>query len=139
MPHVLLRARAAQRFDGDVQEQDQASERHPAGVAGRAGQVRVPGGDQVGAGVLVASPEPKRYSRNSTVSDPPRSFLRHHDRGRLSRITPTVAASTRATASRARATTSAAAAGPTAAGGPVAARPYTGLGFYDADAEALTW
>ncbi|MET9694354.1 hypothetical protein ABZY81_39065 [Streptomyces sp. NPDC006514] len=54
MPDMLCRPYAAQRFDVGVQQQRQVRARDAVPGAGRARQVRVPAGDEVGGGVLVA-------------------------------------------------------------------------------------
>ncbi|WP_327732950.1 hypothetical protein OG749_02820 [Streptomyces nojiriensis] len=97
---MLHRPYAAQRFDRGVQEQRQVPARDAVRAPGRTRQIRIPAGDEVRGGVLVALPRTEQVIQQIGGGRPARRLLRHHDRERLSRITATVAnasSTTRAT------------------------------------------
>ncbi len=102
---MLGRLRSAQGVDRGVQQQRKAGQGHAVGGARRARQSGVPGGHDVGVGVLVPVPRTEEIGEETRGVRALLSLLRHHDRGRLSRITRTVASSTLRTALNASSTT----------------------------------
>ncbi|MEU9236138.1 hypothetical protein [Streptomyces subrutilus] len=87
VPHVLIRLRTAQPFHGRVQEQRQIRQHHAFRSAGRARQIPIPGGDEVGIDVLVPVARTEEVVKEVDRRRTCLRLLRHHDHGRLSRIT----------------------------------------------------